>query len=574
MQPGDLPGETASDQQPSFRADSAETQLRKYAEDLALLYRQENKARQELETRQHDLEILVETHGRLARCLSLDSSVDLLLEAFVALLGLPRALVYLRTAESDKFVFIRGRCAESVSVPSHPPSVSASHPLWQRLTAESQDAVLLQRNEREAAQWLEETYGKDRSPTQVLCLPLPSRSHVLGFVAIDDAGLGEAVIAGRRSVLDLMSRQAGILLENVQLYEQSQAELTTVRTLLSEEQQKLAGRHQFDSLIGASSQMQDIFGLLRTVADVDVPVLVVGETGTGKELVARALHYTSRRRNKPFVSVNCASLPSELVESELFGHEKGSFTGAVQRRIGKVEMAEGGTLFLDEISEMQANLQAKLLRFLQEQIFERVGGERPLQADVRIIAATNRDIDTAVRENKLRSDLLYRLNTFTVTLPPLRQRLDDVPLLVSHFVQQANERYGCRITEVAPAVYPLLLQHGWPGNIRELKNVIDRAAILTQEGAIGPQSIQVAREGFGGQPEDAAAPAAVPDERRSLTDLKQEVAEQFERSHMDRLLRQSGGNISQAARSARIDKKNFLDKMRRYNLNRDDYRPT
>jgi len=551
-------------------ADIRDLQLREYAKDIALLYRQEKRARQELEDRQRELEVLIEMHGRLARCLDLDSFINLLLEAFVVHLRLPRALVYFNTPGTAKFSFVRGRSVEPVSMPSHPPSVSAGHPLYQRLIDESQDAVFAQPGDGDLSQWANETYEKN-PPRVILCLPLPGRSQVLGFVAVDDAGLGEVIDADRRPVLSLMSRQAGILLENVRLYEQSQTELTTVKKLLNEEQEKLIARHQFENLVGANAQMQAIFNLLRTVADVDVPVLVLGETGTGKELVARALHYTSRRREKPFVSVNCASLPSELVESELFGHEKGSFTGAFQRRIGKVEMAEGGTLFLDEIGEMPANLQAKLLRFLQEQTFERVGGERPLQGDVRIVAATNQDVETAVRESKLRTDLLYRLNTITVQLPPLRERLDDMPLLVAHFVGQANERYGCHIAEVDPKVYPILLKHDWPGNVRELKNVIDRAAILTQGDTITPESIQLASADLTRQEQAAFVLAINSDETRSLTKLKQEVVEQFERAHMDRLLRQAGGNVSQAARSAQIDKKNFLEKMRRYNLKREDY---
>jgi len=328
---------------------------------------------------------------------------------------------------------------------------------------------------------------------------------------------------------------------------------------------------KFDRIIGASDQMQAIFSVLHTVANVDVPVLILGETGTGKELVARALHDTGGRKGKTFISVNCATLPAEMVESELFGHEKGAFTGALQQRIGKVELAEGGTLFLDEIAEMHVGLQAKLLRFLEEHTFERIGGTRPLRADVRVLAATNRDIEQAIRDNVLRMDLVYRLNTITISLPPLRERREDIPLLVNHFIEEANKRYGCAIRGVDPKVYAELGTHHWPGNVRELKNVIDRAAILTKTGRITLDSIQLSPVDSSSVGKEVPKPSLSPQTDRPLMELKRELVEQFERSYIDRLLRQFGGNVTRSARAARIGKKNFIMKMRQYNINRQDY---
>jgi len=554
------------------QGDARDQQLQAYARDLAVLYRQERQAAQALAERQRDLEMLVETHGRLARCLNRDSLIDLLLETFVEQLGVSRALIYLSAPPSDSLTFVGGRARDQGTAPGRPPAVSMDHPLYRHLGRESQELVTVKADDPELATWFEDTYPRRARPRQVLCLSLPGRNRLQGCAILDGAGHDEPPLAlSRRPLVALLARQAGILLENVLLYEQSQAELRTVRELYDQEQQKLIARHQFSNLIGASLEMQQIFSLLRTVADVDVPVLILGETGTGKELVAQALHYTSSRRNQPFISVNCAALPSELVESELFGHEKGAFTGAVQRRVGKVEMAESGTLFLDEIGEMVASLQAKLLRFLQERTFERVGGSQPLHAKVRILAATNQDVETAIREGKLRRDLVYRLNTITVTMPPLRERLDDVPLLVAHFVKEANRQYGCSIETVDPDVYRMLIEYDWPGNVRELRNVIDRAAILTKGGTISPDAIHLGSDDFQSAARKPAAPSYPDGGDRSLTELKQEVVEQFERSYLDRLLQEFGGNITRAARAARIDKKNFIEKMRHYNIDRQSY---
>jgi len=337
------------------------------------------------------------------------------------------------------------------------------------------------------------------------------------------------------------------------------------------ERQEPISLPRFDNLIGADDQMQAVFSMLRAVADVDVPVLILGETGTGKELVARALHHTSRRHAKPFVSVNCAALPVELVESELFGHEKGAFTGAYQKRIGKVEMAQGGTLFLDEVAEMPVHLQAKLLRFLEEHTFVRIGGAEVLEADVRILAATNQDIEKAVSDSSLRMDLLYRLNTITVSLPPLRERMDDIPLLVDHFVEEANDQYGCAITGVDAKVYEVLGKYHWPGNVRELKNVIDRAAILAKKGKIMPKAIHLPVADVPSVGKGELIPSVSPQSGRPLMELKRELLEEFERSYIDHLLRQFHGNITRSAHAARIDKKNFIEKMQRYNIDRKEY---
>jgi formate hydrogenlyase transcriptional activator len=237
-------------------------------------------------------------------------------------------------------------------------------------------------------------------------------------------------------------------------------------------------RQEFEGIVGSSEPLLRTLQLVRTVAPTDSTVLIEGETGTGKELIARAIHRRSDRSSRAFVSVNCAAIPRELIASELFGHEKGAFTGAVQRRLGRFESANGGTLFLDEVGELPAATQIALLRVLQEHEFERVGGTRPIRADVRVIAATNRDLRAAINDGSFRSDLYYRLNVFPIEIPPLRERKEDIPLLVEHFVDRYARKVSKHITTVEKKTLEVLHSYHWPGNIRELQNVIERSVIM------------------------------------------------------------------------------------------------
>src|SRR5262249_34634762 len=240
----------------------------------------------------------------------------------------------------------------------------------------------------------------------------------------------------------------------------------------------------FEEIVGASESLLSLLAEVSMVAPTDSTVLITGETGTGKELVARAIHKRSRRSKGPFISINCAAIPASLIASELFGHEKGAFTGAVERRVGRFEMANGGTIFLGEIGRLPAEIQVTLLRVLQEREFERVGGTRPIRADVRVIAATNRDLEAAIEEGTFRSDLYYRLNVFPVEVPALRERLEDIPLLVEHFVERFARRADKTIDRVCKKALSLLQLHDWPGNVRELQNVVERAVIVCDSGTL------------------------------------------------------------------------------------------
>jgi len=242
---------------------------------------------------------------------------------------------------------------------------------------------------------------------------------------------------------------------------------------------ELEGIYSFQNIIGRSAPMRALYGLLERASELDITVLITGETGTGKELVARAIHQLSERRDGAFVKLNCAAIPTGLLESELFGHERGAFTGAIAQRIGRFELANQGTVFLDEIGEIPLELQPKLLRVLQEREFERLGGSRTLRSDARLIAATNRDLGQLVEQQKFRSDLFYRLNVFPVRVPPLRDRREDIPMLVRHFAQQFARRMKRTIETIPAETMQALSRYDWPGNIRELQNLIERAVILS-----------------------------------------------------------------------------------------------
>jgi PAS domain S-box-containing protein len=254
--------------------------------------------------------------------------------------------------------------------------------------------------------------------------------------------------------------------------------------------QELKSSHSFDEIVGESDILKHILYRVEQVAPMDTTVLLEGETGTGKELFARALHQRSKRKAKPLVTVNCASLPANLIESELFGHEKGAFTGAVQKQIGRFELADGGTLFLDEVGEIPIELQAKLLRVLQDGEFERIGNPRTIKVDVRVIAATNRDLEQAISLGRFRKDLYYRLSVFPITVIPLHERTSDIPLLVNHFLNRFNQKLGKDITRVPHKVMEKLIQYEWPGNIRELENVIERAVILSTSSTLSIEQLR------------------------------------------------------------------------------------
>jgi PAS domain S-box-containing protein len=305
------------------------------------------------------------------------------------------------------------------------------------------------------------------------------------------------------------------------LMEQEQARLQAQNLYLQEE---IKAVHNFEEIVGASAGLVNVLDNVKCVAPTDASVLIWGETGTGKELIARAIHSSSSRADKPFIKINCAALPAGLVESELFGHERGAFSGAIQRRVGRFELAHGGTIFLDEIGEMPLDVQVKLLRVLQEQEFERVGSSHTIKVNVRVIAATNRDLQKAMRDGEFRTDLFYRLNVFPISMPALRERAEDIPLLVRFFAQKYGPRVGRRIESIDGPTMQRLLLYPWPGNIRELENIVERALILSTTAVlrIEPEVMGLLSTAHGpvAQRPDAPGPNLNPAEQQAaVTDM-------------------------------------------------------
>jgi len=312
----------------------------------------------------------------------------------------------------------------------------------------------------------------------------------------------------------------------------------------------------FGGLVGESAAMRAVVSLVREIADVDSSVLITGESGTGKELVARMIHRLSRRSEQPFVPINAAAIPKELMESEIFGHEKGAFTGAAGTRQGCFELADGGTLLLDEIAEMSLELQPKLLRVLEDGRVRRLGGKHELQFDVRVLAATNRPPRQAIEEGSLREDLYYRLNVFSVELPPLRERSGDLPRLVAHFVRVFADKHGCAIAGVSDEATAILERYHWPGNVRELRNATERAVVLAREGWIEPDHLPPSIR-------DPESPAESPD--RIILTPGTPIAD-AERQLILKTLEQTGHNKAEAARRLGIDVKTMRNKLKSYGL--------
>jgi two-component system, NtrC family, response regulator AtoC len=332
-------------------------------------------------------------------------------------------------------------------------------------------------------------------------------------------------------------------------------------------------------IIGQAPRMQEVYRIIERVADTPSTVLVTGESGTGKELVARALHENSVRADKPFIRVNCAAIPPDLIESELFGYERGAFTGAVTSKPGRFELADGGTLFLDEIAEVPPSMQVKLLRALQEQEFERVGGIKTIKVDVRLVAATNRDLKEAIATGRFREDLYYRLNVVHVHLPALRERTADIPLLLEHFIERFNVRLKRRVSRFSQAARDALLGYPWPGNIRELENVCERCMLFTDDETVDlehlPSEVRDSRapNGFSttpvpARPLDAEGQPSEPLEldEAGLKHTVREATAKLERELIVRALEQNGGNVTRTARLLKISRKSLQTKMKELGL--------
>ncbi|MEE9153455.1 MAG: sigma-54 dependent transcriptional regulator [candidate division NC10 bacterium] len=337
----------------------------------------------------------------------------------------------------------------------------------------------------------------------------------------------------------------------------------TQRRLLEENRrlrQQLTETYRFENIVGRSRSMMQVFDLIKKVATSEANILIPGESGTGKELIARCIHVNSARAARAFVPVDCASIPESLLESELFGHERGAFTGAVALRRGLFEEANGGTVFLDEVGDIPLPLQSKLLRVLQERQVRRVGGNRLIDVDVRVISATHQDLPRMVEEARFREDLYYRLSVIPLPVPPLRERRGDIPLLAYHFLRRYAAQSGKEVRGIAPEALELLEAYSWPGNVRELQNVMERAVVLADGEVVSPAELPTSLR----LPQKAPATAVA--DHLSLKGAKRHWVEAFERDYLIALLKKHQGNISQAAKTAGVDRKTIHRLLKRYRI--------
>src|SRR5712692_1328922 len=377
----------------------------------------------------------------------------------------------------------------------------------------------------------------------LLCVPLMAAGKVLGAIYVDSCNPAAKFDENHLQVMAAVAGIASLAFENVHHWEQLRLENQELRAEIELEH----------NMVGAGPGMRKVFEFIRRVAPTDSTVLVQGESGTGKELVAHAIHRNSPRANRPFVAINCAAIAETLMESELFGHEKGAFTGAASQKKGEVEVAEGGTLFLDEIGELAPGLQAKLLRVLQEREFERLGGTHPIKLDVRLIAATNRSLPEAVKAGTFRNDLYYRLNVVTLTVPALRERREHIPLLSNYFVAKASRKCNMRIKSLAPETLACLMQCDWPGNVRELENALERALVLGSTDSILPDDLPEAILEAG-----STAPASTDRYHGTIKEAKKQLVLQA--------LQQANGSYIEAAKALGMHPNSLLRLIRNLEL--------
>jgi transcriptional regulator with GAF, ATPase, and Fis domain len=386
---------------------------------------------------------------------------------------------------------------------------------------------------------LRDAAGKVHVPAQLLeryrengitaagARPLEFRGELMGVIGM----LSQRPFDPQQfELLGIFADQVGMAIKSAHLFTQLEEYRERLQVENAYLQQEIKSERGFEEIIGRSTELRAVLRKVKQVAEVETTVLLTGETGTGKELIARAIHSLGPRKDRAMIKINCGAIPHGVVESELFGHERGAFTGALQRRIGRFELADKGTLFMDEVGELPLETQVKLLRVLQEQEFERLGGVRPINVDVRMVAATNRDLDVEVAEGRFRADLYYRLNVFPIRVPPLRERIDDIPLLVRFFLDHFQRKLAKPLRGVTPSSMRRLMEYPWPGNIRELQNVIERSAVIATGTIIDVSAALGAT--------DRPAPDAIP-----VTDERIVTLDEHERQQIRRALAEAAGKI-------------------------------
>jgi transcriptional regulator with GAF, ATPase, and Fis domain len=414
----------------------------------------------------------------------------------------------------------------------------------------------------------------------LMAVPLISRQGKIGVIEAVNSRGPRRFSEDDLAFFEALAGSIAVAIENARLYTQVREAEASLQKRIGVLRRDLARTDVFTRIIGTTPGMREVFRLMESAAATSIPVLIEGETGTGKEMVARGIHLASARSEGPFVAINCASLPEGLLESELFGHRRGAFTGAVRDNPGLFRAANGGVIFLDEISDMPMSMQAKLLRVLEEEEVVAVGDNFPRKVDVRVLSATNRDLKTAVDRGNFRQDLYYRVAVFPIRLPPLRDRRDDIPLLATHFLHNAAQRHNKRIDAFAPETIALFCAYDWPGNVRELRNEIERAVALARDGeligpphltpalaAFVPKSSVVSFSGAIADPGELLTPSATAEEQRKTnSESLRQARAAFEARHITEVLRQHQSNVSRTAQALGLSRAALQKKMKAYNL--------
>ncbi len=394
--------------------------------------------------------------------------------------------------------------------------------------------------------------GQDYS---FICVPIKKDTRVVGAISADRPYEGKKALVAGEKLLSVVAAMVAHHVINIETVRVEKEQLKTENVRLKSE---LENKYSFTNIIGNSNKMREVLQMISQVSSSSATVLIRGESGTGKELVANAIHYNSERNQQPFIKINCAAIPENLIESELFGHEKGAFTGASHQKKGKFEIANRGTIFLDEIGNMALGAQVKLLRVLQEKEFERVGGYKPIQSDVRIVAATNANLEDMVQQGKFRDDLYFRLNVFPIYIPSLRMRKTDVILLADHFLEKYVREHSKAIKRITTPAIDMMMEYHWPGNVRELENCLERAVILCNEGAIHsyhlPATLQTGTTS------------------KTLSLSLEEAVESLEKEIIMDSLKNTRGNINKAAKLIGITVRKYAYKAAKYRINYKEYR--
>ena len=504
------------------------TELRELNDNLQRLV--EDRTRQ-LSHAEERWRVLLQVNNSLVTCLDRESLLEAIAGALQGVIPFDRAALILTDSTDGDFNILR--IAGADPLPPHIPRKA----VWKREGSRTARILetgcpMLTHDLREDERFTEHRALIEQELLSALSVPLRSKGKVIGTLNVASREVGR-YDESHSELLLAIADQVVLAIENMLAYE----EVASLKQRLEQEnlylREECNGEAPFADVVGESTAIRKVLAKIQMVAGTDSTVLVTGETGTGKELVVRAIHERSARKNKILVKVNCAALPSGVIESELFGHEKGAFTGALSRRVGRFELAHGGTLFLDEVGDLPRELQAKLLRVLQEGEFERVGGTQTLKVNVRLVAATNRNLASAVEEGRFRADLFYRLNVFPIAIPPLREREGDIARLVRHFVMLYASKMGKSISTISEDAMRKLVAYDWPGNVRELQNVIERAVILSTRGRIELD-------------DQLAAPVADGKPKADAT------LEEIEREHIQAVLKRVGWRVSGERGAARI----------------------